>query len=128
MVKSALDNGLVRIKNLHLRRSILGINDVARAIMGAIDCTLGSGFYNLSSFTSTVREMGLLVADKLKAKIDILEDDKTYYDYEINSDKFASAINFKFLETAESIIDDLVNQHNSVVYDTRDDDRTDGVF
>ena len=128
MVKSALDSGLVRIKNLHLRRSILGINDVSRAIVGAIECPPVSGFFNLSSFTSTVREMGLLVADKLKAKIDILENDKTYYDYEINSDKFISAINFRFLETAETIIDDLVKQHHSVVYDTRDFDHTISIF
>lgn len=67
--------------------------------------------------------MAKLVVSKLSAKLNILENDATYYDYEMSAEKFENAANFKFKDTVESVIDELIQQYSKCNFDTRNDDR-----
>lgn len=126
MVKTSLESGVVQIKNVHVRRSILGINDLSRAIERIVDSDIQVGHYNLCSFTSTVREMAIVVAGKLKSTLNIMPNDKTYYDYEMSAQKFMTVANFQFTDTIESIIDGLKQQYVDISFDIRDNDRNYG--
>lgn len=123
MVKSAIQTRTVKIKNIHVRRAVLGINDLNRAISNIIENKIPCGYYNLSSFNSTVEQMAKIVAEKMNARLDIFPDDPTYYDYEMSADKFIQTANFTFVDTIESVINELINQYNNINFDIRNDDR-----
>lgn len=123
MVKSALATGKVNAKNLHVRRAILGINDVANAINLLVDTDVQPGQYNLASFNSTVGDIARLVADITNSELVCHPDDRLSYDFELNTDKFQNATNFEFKDTKESLIEGI-NQHKYIMnFDIRDNDR-----
>lgn len=123
MVKSAIDTGSINIKNIPIRRAILGINDLSRAIKAILEKNIPSGQYNLSSFNSTVDQMAKMVSKKLNAKITILPNDKSAYDFEMCTEKFQKYADFEFQDTLESIVDDLKSNFDQIVFDIRNDDR-----
>lgn len=123
MVKNAIETNTITIKNLSVRRAILGIDDLINAILVILDKKIPSGQYNLSSFNSNVQDMANAVSKKLNARINTLPDDPVSYDFEMDTSKFQQVANFKFTETIDSIIDKLITQYESVHYDNRDNDR-----
>lgn len=123
MVKSALENNFLIAKNLQMRRAILGINDAISIIKKLIDNNVESGQYNLSSFNSTVKKMSEYVSTRTGAKLNIIADDKVYYDFELNTEKIQKALNYVFQDTIESVVIDLIKNHTSTYYDDRKEDR-----
>lgn len=112
MVQSALDKGVVQIANPKVRRPILGINDLTRAITAMLDGDGAPGIYNLCSFNDTVAHLGAVVAAELDVPL-ILGEPSPSYDFVISADKFQQTYNFGFEESAESIVGDLVRWHGS---------------
>lgn len=123
MVKNALETGIVTAKNLHIRRSILGINDAVGAIHKLLLNDVTPGQYNLSSFDTTVGEMAKKVTQQLGAKLVLHSDDIMSYDYSMSCKKFMNATNYRFVDTVDDIIDDLIEKINTVHFDTRESDR-----
>lgn len=123
MVRSAIQNGAVYAKNMHIRRSILGINDALGAIHKLIEMDIPPGPYNLSSFSSTVKEMSEIVSNKLGVRLVVENNDATYYDYAMSSEKFSKVANYKFVDTIDSLVDGLVHDFNNVHFDARESDR-----
>jgi nucleoside-diphosphate-sugar epimerase len=109
MIYSALNDGVINVNNKTVFRPLLALQDLSRAIYEIITQPFQSGIYNLASFSSSVEEISKRV--KVKAKVDII--DKGYYpgiyDFATDTTKFKTTYNFKFNETVDSIIDDVLD-------------------
>lgn len=110
MVGSAINDGFVRIANPKVHRPILGINDLALAVIATLNGDGTPGIYNLASANSTVANYGAIVAAELDVPL-VLGESTPTYDFSISSDKFCNEYSFTFSETALSITRDLVQAH-----------------
>lgn len=122
MVMTAVNDGYVQIANPKIRRPILGLNDLTRAVTCILDGDGAPGIYNLASLNSQVATLGATVAAELDVPL-ILGEPSATYDFVIQSTKFQEAYDFQFEETAASIVRELVAYGS----DSRSDDsvRTD---
>lgn len=120
MVKSSLDSNILKVKNTHIRRAILGIDDLTKVLDLCISTDILPGQYNLASFNSTVNKIADTVAQITNSEITKLHDDKLAYDFELSTEKFQNATGFVFSDTIESIVSKLAEIKN---FDIRDNDR-----
>jgi nucleoside-diphosphate-sugar epimerase len=111
MLDTAVSDNQVIIQNPKIRRPILGIHDLTRAIQAIVNGDGAPGIYNLASFNSTVASLGATVADELNVPL-VLGEPSPTYDFEIHTTKFQEAYNFQFQETAVSIVRDLIGGRN----------------
>jgi hypothetical protein len=123
MVRSALETGAINIKNSHIRRAILGINDVVNAIDTLIGTEVDPGQYNLASFNSTVATIADIVAQMTKAKIINHPNDPLTYDFELSTYKFQEATGFVFKDRVDTLIEGLLQNIPNITFDVRDNDR-----
>lgn len=123
MVKSALETKKINIKNPQIRRAILGINDLVKALDLGINNKITPGQYNLASFNSTVEKMAKAVADKTHAELVYHDNDALAYDFELSTDKFYNETNFKFSDSLNNLIDELINSYTNINLDNRNNDR-----
>ena len=123
MVKSAIETKKVNVKNLHIRRAILGINDLARALSKTLDTDISSGQYNLASFNSTVEKMALAVASKTNAELVVHPNDNLVYDFELDTEKFQKEADFHFEDTIDNLVSELQSKIHMINFDTRNNDR-----
>lgn len=116
MYTSAIKNSAISVTNPNIHRSILGITDLCRAIESIL--TRGSrdntGFYNISSFNSTVDEISKTVSDMTNCKIIYKEDVQSPYDFKTTNAKFENTFDFKFKETLSSIVENIQNNFNDI--------------
>lgn len=122
MVYNALTDGVVNVKNLHIRRAILGINDLVDALNLIVENDITPGQYNLSSFNSTVKDIAYTVAKECSAKLITHPDDDVSYDFEMLTEKFQKATGFVFKDTIESLVKELKDNHETTTYTIRNDD------
>ena len=123
MVKSALDTGNIMAKNLQMRRSILGINDATSIIKKLVEVEVESGQYNLGSFNSNVEKISQFVSTYTGAKLNILPNDAVTYDFEMGTEKITSVLDYVFQDNIETVIKELIKNHNTTCYDDRKNDR-----
>jgi len=123
MVKSATTTGQIHVKNLHIRRAILGINDLSKALEMLIHTTVRSGQYNLASFNSTVDNIAKTVKKYIDAELVIGKDDKITYDFELSTDKFIKETGFRFNDNVDTLIEGLKFNIPNLNFDIRDNDR-----
>ncbi len=97
----------LKVFNPSLKRPILGIDDLCRAIETVIKKDKKSGIYNLASFNTSVEEIGIQVSKKLKVKMEIVNGPLPLYDFTISSDKFMNEFGFKFKDTIGTIVESL---------------------
>jgi nucleoside-diphosphate-sugar epimerase len=124
MVKSAVETNTVKIKNIQIRRAILGIGDVTRALNMLVDTDVTPGQYNLASFNSTVGAIANAVATATNSTIVELPNDALAYDFELSTEKFCNATGFEFKDTIDSLIAGLLQNRHYINFDVRDNDRT----
>ena len=122
MVNTAMQKGEIHVFNADTRRSILGINDLCRAVETIIDDNKKSnrGVYNTASFTNTAGEIAEAVGKH--ANVPVIDKDppsvvfneklqnKTY-DFGISTAKFENTFNFKFTDTLDSITQEMVEHY-----------------
>lgn len=121
MFKTAKEKGKISIFNPHIRRPILGIHDLCRAVYSIImdgDASK-AGIYNLASFNSTVELIGTHVSDYLHVPLKLQGDTAGAYDFAISTAKFENTFNFEFKETAKTIIDKLKKRDETMFYTHR---------
>jgi nucleoside-diphosphate-sugar epimerase len=123
MVKSAIETGTIQVKNINIRRAILGINDVSKALNMLIDTQVTPGQYNLASLNSNVGSIARVVADITNAKIIEHPNDPLAYDFELSTEKFQRATGFEFTDTIETLISGLMENRHNMNFDVRDNDR-----
>ena len=121
MTHNALTKGEVNVFNGDTKRSLLGIQDMCRAIKTIIEQSSTSNIYNLSSIHSTAEDIGRTVASVTGAKLDItatppaVGNEKLItknYDFWADSTAFEKDFNFQFEDTIKSITKELVNQYS----------------
>ncbi len=115
MVISAQKNQVVKIGQQHVNRPILGMSDLCRVIQTIIDGPNKPGIYNIGSFNSTVGEVGRRVAAAMDVPTEELKFDSPAYDFSISTEKFENAYDFKFNDTVESIVRNIVSGENATI-------------
>lgn len=123
MVKSAMSTGQIHVKNLHIRRAILGINDLCKALEMLVHTTVKSGQYNLASFNSTVETIAKTVQQHTGAELVLGKNDKIAYDFQLSTDKFSSETGFVFKDNIDTLIEGLKFHMPNLNFDVRDNDR-----
>jgi nucleoside-diphosphate-sugar epimerase len=127
MVSSAIANKEVKVFNPMIRRPILYINDLCRAVETIIieGNHSNRGLYNLASFNSTADIIGRKTSEVFDdIKLSVIDREPTpeeninkklnskVYDFAISSDKFISTFNFKFEGTIKDIAIELKENLN----------------
>jgi nucleoside-diphosphate-sugar epimerase len=127
MVSSAIVNKEIKVFNPMIRRPILYINDLCRAVETIIleGNHSNRGLYNLASFNSTADIIGRKTSEVFDdVKLSVIDRDPTpeeninkklnskVYDFAISSDKFISTFNFKFEGTIKDIALELKENLN----------------
>lgn len=108
MVYSAIQDNQIIITNKTIRRPILFINDLCRAVQTIIANKFISGLYNLASFNSTVDEISKHVVLQTGARIVDTGDKEGVYDFAISTKKFTQTFNFKFEGTVEEVVSSVL--------------------
>jgi nucleoside-diphosphate-sugar epimerase len=119
MFRSAMTKSIVEVSNKHINRAILGIEDLCEAIKVCINSPK-SGIYNLSSFNSSVEEIATVVSEKLN--VPIIDNGNTtgVYDFNLDNSYFCNTFDFKFKQTPETILDDLLKKYTGSYFGRRD--------
>lgn len=125
MVKSAIETGKVQAKNLHIRRAILGINDLMKVLTLLLTSDILSGQYNISSFNSTVGDISKTVSELCNAELVVNESDAVAYDFEMTTQKIQNETGFKFQDTIESLVQELKDNYDTINFSTRTDNDRD---
>ena len=123
MTNTAKTKGKIHLFNADTKRSILGINDLVRAIEKIIDCQEDHrGLYNLASFTNTSGEIAEVVGRVAKVKV-VNKDtpkvitneklEKKNYNFGVTTKKFEKTFKFKFKDTLDSIVHETVGKFDS---------------
>lgn len=125
MVNTAKTKGEIHVFNPDTKRSILGINDLCRAVSAIInEPTPNPGIYNLASFTSTSGEIATAVGEV--AQVPVVNKDtpavitnekleKKTYNFGVSTLKFEKTYNFKFNDTVTSITESMLENYNGCV-------------
>ena len=121
MTISAIDNSVITVYNGNNHRSILGINDCVKAIETIVNQTPAGQheIFNLASFNGSVLDFATAASNILDVDLDIKTEVTNTFSFELNSNKFKDAYNFAFTDTADTIINRLVENYNTVVWSPR---------
>jgi len=116
MWNSAKTRKEVKVYNGDTRRSILGIQDLCRAIHTIIQKGRNPKVYNLASFHSTSLEIGKTVANIMGVPC-VESELKVYggnekmttknYDFWVSTEQFTKDFDFEFTESIGSIVEDI---------------------
>jgi nucleoside-diphosphate-sugar epimerase len=112
MTKKAIREGSISINNKTIKRPILGISDISRAIKQIIEKPI-AGVYNLASFNDTVQSISDHISHSLNATIEETINMSGVYDFDMSTDKFKKTYNFTFEESIQSIIKELADKDNN---------------
>lgn len=108
MVFNALHHKEIIVTNKQVRRPILYIKDLARAVDKILSESFYTGVYNLASFNSTVNEISREVSRQTGVAIIDKGDKPGVYNFEISSAKFIDTYGFKFEGTPEMVVSDVI--------------------
>jgi nucleoside-diphosphate-sugar epimerase len=126
MFSSAINNGFINVSNPSLKRPILDIRDLCKAVVKIIENGTfeNRGIYNLASFNSSVETIARKVSESTGAIINTIDEDKKpskTYDFAISCEKFIKSFDFQFDSSVESITKDLKeNYTKSILIGRRD--------
>ena len=111
----------VRVFNAAARRSILGLNDLCRAVERIIgDGRDHEGIYNIASFTASIGEIGAHVGRCMDAAVSEETGVATPYCFHLDTTKFERAFDFTFGDRLESILAELQAQPDVTVSHRRE--------
>jgi nucleoside-diphosphate-sugar epimerase len=113
MTISSKTKGEVNVMNGYANRPILSTNDLIRAVDTIVNSNEDKrGVYNLASVNHNILEIGNKVATHTSVPL-VDKGNNFTYDFSINSEKFMREFNFKFNDTVETIVDNILsNPHN----------------
>jgi UDP-glucose 4-epimerase len=106
MVKKSIFEKELIINNKQIKRPILGIADISRAIKNIID-NPAEGIYNLSSFTDTVENISNTISTIFNSELIETSNFKGVYDFDMNTEKFSKTYNFTFTSSIQTIVEEL---------------------
>lgn len=106
MYCDAVDTGVINVANAMTYRSVLGMRDLCRAISAIVEQERPPGIYNIASFKDNMMNIASHVSKDIKAEINFLPDSLSY-NFAMSTAKFQKTFDFTFMDTVESILDDL---------------------
>jgi nucleoside-diphosphate-sugar epimerase len=118
MTQRSIEKGILSINNKSISRPILGIADISKAIDTTIKNPI-SGIYNLASFCSTVKDISNSVSKILSSKIIETPDINGAYDFLMSVEKFTSTYDFKFQESVDTIVTEIINNIDQTTFSNR---------
>lgn len=105
MVSDALQTRIVNLANSNMRRPILFLPDLIRAIDALIPANkFASQIYNLCSINGTMQDYASAVAKKFGVQI-LEHPDTATYDFGMSNSLFRESLKFEFTEDLDLIID-----------------------
>jgi len=121
MVTTAWRTNEVVVYNGHTNRSILGTNDLYRAIYTIIHSDNPGGIYNLASFSETATEMGQYVAERMGVEFKTIEAEQSasQYDFKLSCDKFKKDFDFSFHQDVTDIVTSLLDNKDNMKFSHR---------
>jgi nucleoside-diphosphate-sugar epimerase len=111
MVWSGLTRGRVQMSNPEVRRPILGMSDLCRAIEAIVTGPDAPGIYNVASFNTTVAAAAAAVADTIGCPIETMPPSPTY-DFTMRVKKLTDVFGVEPRQTARSLIQELIAWHH----------------
>jgi nucleoside-diphosphate-sugar epimerase len=121
MTISAVNNKAITVYNGNNHRSILGLNDCIRAVEAMIvqRPSKQHDIFNLASFNGSIMSFAESSAAILNVDLDIKSEVTNNFSFELNANKFKDTYDFKFTETAETIINSLVENYTNIEWSPR---------
>jgi nucleoside-diphosphate-sugar epimerase len=114
MVKTALQEGVIRVNNPQIWRPIVSIQDAVSAYVRAVEASDAiSGVFNVASGNYTVGEVGDTVKEVVERKLDLrikldIRHQEDYRNYKVNVDRAVKTLGFKPRHSIDDIVDDLL--------------------
>ena len=109
MVNKARHKKSILIANPRKRRSILGMNDLCRAIRSVLASDETPGIYNVSSFNTSIQAVGKKIGSIFSVDQKLIDSTKTPYDFTLDTCKFSDTFDFEFKDSAKTIISDILS-------------------
>jgi len=113
MVKSALENGYIRVSNRHAKRPILCLKDLCRLVSKILTSDLESGQYNTASFNASFGEIANKIVEMLKCQCIEEGNSINAPSMHMDMDKITNSLNFEFQGNIVSVIEDLIELYVS---------------
>ena len=108
MVYTALFEKHITITNKHIKRPILSVRDLSRAVETMIKNKVASNIFNLASFNSTVESIANIVSDYTKVDITDNGDVPGAYNFAIDNTKFKVLGNFTYEDNLHSVVENVI--------------------
>jgi nucleoside-diphosphate-sugar epimerase len=130
MTYNALKDKEIKLYIKDIIRPILGISDLVKAVKCIVDNDNDNrGIYNLASFNNTAEQLANSVSKITKMQVKEYQVDPNNiqnsklqtkcYNFSIDCSKFMSTFNFEFKETPESIVTELIENFNKIIFNSR---------
>ena len=107
MVWSALQNGHVTMTNKGVRRPILAVRDLVRAVQVIIEKNITKDIFNLASFNSTVGEIAAVVGEHMRVEV-VDKGTTSTYNFAIDNSKFKHLHNFTYEDNIHSLVENVI--------------------
>jgi nucleoside-diphosphate-sugar epimerase len=108
MVYTALFEKHITVTNKHIKRPILSVRDLSRAVETMIKSKAASNIFNLASFNSTVESIANIVSDYTKVDITDNGDVPGAYNFAIDNTKFKVLGNFTYEDNLHSVVENVI--------------------
>jgi UDP-glucose 4-epimerase len=106
LVRSAVEEGLVRVANRGTHRPLLGVEDFCRAVEAILIRPVPSGRYNLASFNARIGDVADFVAARFGVPC-VEVNSPTRYDIRADTAKFQATAGVRFSDTLAGLVDAL---------------------
>lgn len=108
MVYSAITEGRIIITNKHIKRPILSVRDLSRAVTSIVKNDTSPNIFNLATFNSTVDEISRIVNEYTKVDIIDKGDTTGSYNFAIDNTKFKALNNFVYEDNIHSVVESVI--------------------
>jgi nucleoside-diphosphate-sugar epimerase len=120
LVLSSLEKNQLVVSNGGSLRSVLGLNDLCRAIKHIIETgEIKNNVYNITSINDTIMNFALKIKDLTGSSLLINDSFKTDYSFDCSSKLFENDYNFKFTDNVEYIFNELVDNYDNIIFNKK---------
>ena len=120
LTMSSVNKLPLTISNGDAYRSVLGLNDLCRAIDKIIEVdVIKNKIYNLTSISDKIINFGYEVKRLTDSELIVNDSFKTDYSFNCSAELFEKDYNFKFGDTIESIYNDIIINYDNILFNTK---------
>jgi nucleoside-diphosphate-sugar epimerase len=117
----ALRDRKIEIINPSLKFSVLGIDDLCRAIDTIISTKANKGIYNLASFSCSIEMIGKEIKKTFSdIKVTTKKNNKKPLGTRVSTKKFEKEFGFKFKDNLPGLINSLSDNFSKIKYEIKD--------